>query len=403
MRILFIAPRLPHRRVMSGHQIVYQRIRRLMARGHEIGLACFSHPGEESQSAEWAGDLLSFETVYGAGGDEPMHAQELRARDLRPQSRELVRRVGDMVERDRYHVAIAEFSVMGAYLCRNPFMPAVRRVISVHQCLTTAAQKRVDVLGYGPAGILGRVSRDRLRSAEFALYREADRILALTPQERFALQQQAPDLRTHLSPAGVDTHFFAPAPEAAGAGGLVFTGFFAHEPNRDAVRWFASQVWPALRARHPDLIFYVVGPDPPPDILNLGWKDPSIVVTGEVADVRPYLQRASAFVCPVRMGAGMRMKILEAMACELPVVTTGLGAEGVPLQQGVNGFVADHPHIMIEQLRLLLSDAPLRRAMGRRAREMVAARYSWEHSVIALENLLRELTELPARPAAPAR
>ena len=403
MRILFVAPRLPHRRVMSGHQLVYQRMRRLMARGHEIGRACFSRPGEESLAAEWAGDVRALETVRTAGSKKSRGFLGPRAADLKPHSAEMLRRVGDMVERDRYHIAIAEFTEMSPYICRNPFMPAVRRVISVHQCLTVAAQKRVELMGYTPAGLRARILRDRLRHVEFALYHEADRILALTPQERFALQEQAPDLRTALSPAGVDTRYFGPCPGAAVPGGLIFTGYFNHEPNRDAVRWFASRVWPTVRDRHPELFFYVVGPNPPPDILNLAWKDPSIVVTGEVEDVRPYLHRATVFVCPVRMGSGMRIKILEAMASELPVVSTSLGAEGLPLQQGVNGFVADHPRIMAEQIQQLLSDAPLRRAMGRRARETVSVRYSWDQSVTELERLFQELTETPARPVESAR
>ncbi|MBP7274705.1 MAG: glycosyltransferase [Kiritimatiellae bacterium] len=400
MRILFVAPRLPHRRVMSGHQIVYQRMRRLMARGHKIGLACFSRPGEESLAAEWAGELLSLETVPEPDVKGFQGFPGARTARLKPHSAELLRRVGDMVERDRYHIAIAEFTEMGPYLCRNPFLPAVRRVISVHQCFTVAAQKQVELKGWTFAGLRARIQRDRLRQSEFALYREADRILALTPQEQFAMQQQAPDLRTALSPAGVDTRFFGPSPGLPMPGGLIFTGYFNHEPNRDAVRWFVSRVWPAVRARYPELFFYVVGPNPPPDILNLSWKDPTIVVTGEVEDVRPYLHQASVFICPIRMGSGMRIKILEAMASELPVVSTSLGAEGLPLQQGVNGFVADHPRIMAEQIQQLLSDAPLRKSMGNRARTTVRAHYSWDQSVRGLERLFQELTERPARPPA---
>jgi polysaccharide biosynthesis protein PslH len=400
MRILFIAPRLPHRGVLSGHQIVYQRMRRLRARGHELGLACYSRPGEETAAEEWSGGLLDLEQVP----DPALSLRRRGAPDRMPSMpSEFLRRVGDMVERSRYHAAIAEFTEMGRALHHNPFLPAVRRVISVHQGLTAAAEKRAELLGYTPAGIRARLVRDRRRRMETALYRGADRVLVLTPQDRYALQQLDPGLHMALAPAGVDTEYFHPPEIPVAPKGILFTGYYSHEPNCDAVRWFASQVWPQVRALHPELLFYVVGAHPPPDILNLGWKDASIVVTGQVEDVRPYLAQSAIFVCPVRMGSGMRMKILEAMACAVPVVTTSLGAEGLPLVPGRNGFVADQADIMARQIHLLLSDLPLRAAFGRHGRATVVERHSWDRGVRRLERLLEELIERPKTPAAPAR
>lgn len=394
MKVLFLSPRMPHPGVLSGHMIVHQRISRLVERGYEVGLACFTRPGEEGLAAGWQGRLREIETV-------PDPSLAARPRRVSPwalwpfdrwRAPEMMRRVGDMVERTRYDVAIAEFSPMGMFFHRNPFLPAVRRVISCHQCATVASQKRCDLLGYSPAGVVERWRRDRLRRLEFTLYRSADRVLVLTPQERHQLLTFAPDLRTAVIPSGVDTAFFRP-PEVPGRpDGLVFTGYYSDEPNRDAVRWFVSDVWPRIKQRHPELFFYIVGSAPPPDIRNLSWRDPRIVVTGEVPDVRPWFNKAVVFVCPVRMGSGMRGKLLEAMAYDLPVVTTSLGGEGIPVQPGGNCMIADRADLMADQVNLLLEDEALRRTIARRARALVIDRFSWNHSVDLLETVLAEAT-----------
>lgn len=399
MKILFAAPRLPHRGVVSGHQIVYQRMRRLCARGHEVGLACFVRPGEEARVAEWRGTLLDLETVPDPTLQRRPWSRRLRRARVLDELRspEMERRIGDMVQRSHYDVVIAEFSEMGRFLHHNLYLPAVRRVMSVHQCLTMASQKRVQVLGFTPAGLWERLIRDHLRKAEFTIYRSADHVIVLTPQERFAMRQFCPELHTAMVPGGVDTDVFRPPDAPAAPAGIVFTGYYSHEQNCDAVRWFVSDVWPKIRSRHPELFFYVVGPNPPQDLLNLSWKDPMIVVTGEVGDVRPYLASSYLFVCPVRMGSGLRMKSLEAMSYELPVVTTSLGAEGLPIQPGRNGFIADDVNLMARQINLLLDDAVLRAKVGRLARETVVGRYSWDRSVHALEEVLYEITGRLAR------
>jgi glycosyltransferase involved in cell wall biosynthesis len=125
----------------------------------------------------------------------------------------------------------------------------------------------------------------------------------------------------------------------------------------------------------------------------LARSDPRLIVTGEVPDVRTYLNRAAVFVCPVRMGSGMRGKILEAMASGTAVVTTSLGAEGIPAVLGENCLLADDPEMMANQIEWLLSDEPLRRRLAENARRMVVERLSWERTVQRLEETLAELVE----------
>ena len=128
-------------------------------------------------------------------------------------------------------------------------------------------------------------------------------------------------------------------------------------------------------------------------MLDLTCKDPHIIVTGEVDDIRPYLARAQIFVCPNRLGSGMRGKILQAMASGVPVISTTLGAEGISIQQGENGFFADKPQIMAQYIDLLLSDPLLQTNVAKRAREMVVERFSWDRGIDLLETVLHELVD----------
>ncbi|MBU1910440.1 MAG: glycosyltransferase family 4 protein, partial [Verrucomicrobia bacterium] len=225
---------------------------------------------------------------------------------------------------------------------------------------------------------------------EFGMYRCADHLLALTPEVRMGMLQRAPSLRISVIPSGVDTVYFRPGSPHPKEQALVFTGDFTDEANADAALWFIRDVWPRLAAGRSDLVFYLVGPRPPPALVQAGERDPRIVVTGEVDDIRPYLAKAMVFVCPNRMGSGMRGKILQAMAAGVPVVSTTLGAEGIPIQMGDDGFLADTAEIMAQYAGLLLEDESLRASVSAQARAMVSERFSWERGVDQLEHVLQE-------------
>ena len=398
MKILFLSRRIPHRAVTGGHVIVYQRIRRLAARGHQIGLATFGDDAERPLADELRPLLTDLEILppphhYGVvhrlarmlGAGIPSYFHGLR-------SPAFMRLVGDLVQRSRYDVVLSEFSAMGQYLYGNPYLPAVRKVISCHYSVAASYRQVADLMRYRPRGILSAISLWRgLGTYELDMYRSVDRVLVLTAQERLGLLRQGSGLRLSVIPAGVDTEYFAPQPETPRDPIVLFSGHYEVEANRDAVHWFAHRIWPLVRDHHPGVRFHVVGPGVTPELRDLARRDPSIVVTGEVDDLRPYLHRAQVFVCPVRIGSGLRVKVLEAMAAGVPVVTTSLGAEGIPIQPGDTCLIADLPPMMASYISLLLSDEELRTSMARQARQLVAERFAWDRCIDQLEHVLADV------------
>lgn len=394
MKILFITPVLPHPQGISGSMIIYYRLRYLVEHGHQVGLASFVTPAEEPLRNDLR-SLVSSGTYLPTPKMQPwirrlgslfFSAMPSPFREMR--SRAMARVVGEMVEREHYQVAIAEFSVMGQYFRHNPFLPAVRRIVSCHECCFKSYNTAIRYHGYAPSGIIKRIGIRQVRKFEFDIYRQADHVLVLTPTERFLLLQQAPNLRITVVPHGVDVNYYTPSPEAERVDSLLFIGYYHNESNRDAVCWFARTVWPELKKLFPHLLFYVVGRGATDSIKDLARRDPQIIVTGEVADLRPYLAKARVFICPVRMGSGFRAKILDAMASGVPVVATSLGAEGIPANGGETLMLADTPDQMLSCINLLLSDASLRAGMAAKARDLVVRRFAREEQLTGLDQVL---------------
>jgi glycosyltransferase involved in cell wall biosynthesis len=159
-------------------------------------------------------------------------------------------------------------------------------------------------------------------------------------------------------------------------------------PNVDAVRWFASDILPRVRARHPEVDFAIVGMRPTPEVLKLARE--GILVTGTVPDVRPFLRHAGAVVAPLRVARGVQNKILEAMAMGCAVVASAACASGIEADAGRDFIVAADANEFVERIVELI-ESPARRAdIGTRARQRICDVYSWPARLSRIDDLLAE-------------
>lgn len=184
----------------------------------------------------------------------------------------------------------------------------------------------------------------------------------------------------HLSvvPTGVDLDYFQPTGRTARRPlELLFVGSMDWMPNQDGVNWFVDRVLPHIRREVPDVTLTVVGRDPPERFRRMLSRHDGVVVTGRVDDVRPYLERAAICVVPLRIGGGTRLKIFEAMAMECPVVSTTIGAEGLPLHDGEEIVLADEPEQFAAAVVRLLRAPQLRRRIAENGAARVRRDFGW--------------------------
>ena len=397
MKILFVPKELPHGKVIGGPIIVYNRIKYL-SRRHRIGLASFIREEDRQYLGTLEPYLSELELMaYPPPRNIFQRMGEFFVSEVPPymcntKSSEMRDTVARMTQRSNYDVVIAEYSVMGQYLYSNPGLnPRTKRIISCHECYTIARKKVLDLYGiFSIRGLEAVLELYRLEMYEFAMYQDVDKIITLTPQEREGLLRYAPDLAVDVVPHGVDTEKFAPVSPEEQETSVAFLGNYPHDPNRDAVMHFIQDIWPYLKKALPGIKFYVIGRDPTPDILAAANGDRDIVVTGTVEDVRDYLGKAKVFVAPVRLGKGFRGKILEAMAMAIPVVTTSLGAEGIPAEDVNSIVIANDPKTFFDRVVRLFKDDELYERLSQNSRQLVEKRFSWEKGIDILEQVLEK-------------
>jgi len=205
----------------------------------------------------------------------------------------------------------------------------------------------------------------------------------------------------HAVGNGVDAARFDPATTRRKPFGthpnVVFTGAMDYRPNIDAVRWFAQQVWPRVRAKYRDAGFIIVGSDPAPEVKKLAASD-GIRVTGRVPEVLPFLLGADAVVAPLQLARGIQNKVLEAMAAARPVVATPQAFEGIDAIPGRHLLVADTPDLFAQALDALFTHGDQADALGQAARAHVVHTYSWDARLAKLDWLLdADIEELKAK------
>jgi glycosyltransferase involved in cell wall biosynthesis len=230
-----------------------------------------------------------------------------------------------------------------------------------------------------PRRLYARRTAKLIEDMELKLLRDCDIHIVPSPRERAILLQRLPQARIEVVGNGVDVAYYSeaepgPAPERRD---ILFVGSMDYHANIEAALEFARDVWPAMHADHPDFRFVIVGRNPPQSVRDLAAR-PGIVVTGTVDDVRPWYRSAFAVVVPLRTGSGTRLKILEAMAAGVPVISTRLGAEGLDIQDGENILLAETSSEMRKAVDLLSASPGRWQALAAAGYALVEREYDWK-------------------------
>jgi len=270
------------------------------------------------------------------------------------------------------------------------FMPAglVRRVLDMVDVDSDKWTQYAPTQRWPLSWVYAREGR-RLAEWEARVAQDFDATLLVSADEAALLQQRVPAARHKIGAFenGVDADYFSPArdypnPYAPAVQGVVFTGAMDYWPNVDAVTWFAERIFPAVRDAVSDAQFTVVGSRPTEAVLALA-RQPGVVVTGSVPDVRPYLAHAVCAVAPLRIARGVQNKVLEAMAMARPVVASAQAVEGIRAEAGRDFILAqgeaEFARAVVTRLQTPSSAAP--------ARECVLAHYDWARNLSTIDSL----------------
>jgi len=267
------------------------------------------------------------------------------------------------------------------FLAAVPNLPAQRAVPVVlfqHNVEHMIWRRLASVAANPLRRLLLEIEWRKLRRIEARSCAAAGLTLAVSEADAQQLTALAPSSRTPIRvvPTGVDTAYFRPTGHQPTEAGLVFTGSMDWFPNEDAMLYFVDAILPRIRSACPAITVSVVGRTPSvrlcEAVVAAGGQ-----VSGAVPDVRPYVERNSVYIVPLRVGGGTRLKIFEALAMGKAVVSTSIGAEGLPIVDGIHFVRADEPQAFADAVIALLGDEGRRRALGDAGRRLVEDTYSW--------------------------
>jgi glycosyltransferase involved in cell wall biosynthesis len=377
---LLLAPETPYP-LAGGGALRTASVLHYLASRYHVDLIVFRQPGAPDPARSLPPGLVrSIHSI-----DLPPHRRTLPARALRNAAR-LARQVPPLVDRfagfeaairdaiagRRYDLAIVEHSWCAPYL--PSLEPCCRRtVLNLHN-IESRLHAHCAEAEHGAPAFAHRLFRQASLELERAWFPRFSEILAVSEDDARAVRSIAPSARVSVYPNSLPP---TPRPPAADEEAIVFSGNMEYHPNRMAVRFFRREVWPRLRERWPRLVWRLIGKHAE-GLQQFTSGDPRIEVQGQVDHAVRELARNRVAVVPLLAGSGTRLKILEAWAAGLPVVSTTIGAEGLSAVPETHLLIADGAASLAEAVSRLLACKPLRQSLGNSGRDLLEQEFTWD-------------------------
>ena len=394
MNILWIKSDFPLPADTGGKIRTYELMRR-MAKRCQITLLCYAPPDLEDH---WRQKMLS------CGIDiEIIQRREEVKRGLRFVLRvmfnllsrnpyivnkyvtdEMKETVERLVRDGAYDIVLCDFLEMA--WC-GEYATTVPRVLFEHNVETVIWRRYYNLESNPFKKLYFLYEKGRLKRFESEACASADLVLTVSEEDGRILDEEFGAGKYAVIPTAVDVDYFHPR-EGEITGRIVFCGSMDWMPNIDAFWWFYKSIFPFIKQEVQDLSFTVVGRRPGQAIVEVGRRDKDVTVTGTVEDVRPHVSKAQIYIVPLRIGGGTRLKIFEAMAMRKCVVSTQVGAEGLPVTDGEDIVIANDEGGFAERVLELLRNDEKRDQIANTAYELVKQRLSWDMAVEALYRAL---------------
>lgn len=394
MRVLHLMPYCPLPPNFGGALRMYHLLKNLVKR-HEVTAVCYgTHSDREAMVSTFGCGLRAVHVVpphwltnYRRLGQLSAYCSRKSYFSLLTHQDRMQQVIDQLLSREEYDIVQSEFPMMGMFRLNT----AAVKILDAHN-VEYANFRRMSDNAHSLVRRLHYLRESKsMHAEEIRACRNQDAMFVTSLPDKEIFDSEVPHLSKFVIPNGVDMSYFRSSSLTREPHSMVFTGMMAYVPNYDAMLHFLDDIFPLIRKRVPDAKVYIVGNRPPMELSRRASAD--VVVTGYVDDVRPFIDRASVYIVPLRMGSGTRLKILEAMAMQIPVVTTSIGCEGIEVGHGTNAFLESAPEAFADRVVRLMKDADLRRTTVRSAYDLVSSRYDWS---IVGEQVERAYCELVA-------
>jgi glycosyltransferase involved in cell wall biosynthesis len=393
MKILWVKSDFLHPTNRGGQIRTLEMLRRLHSR-HEVHYVAFDN-SRQPEGLRRANEYCSY--AYPVAHEVPPHASlafvKQSAQNLfssmplalsRYVSVAMRKQIDDLIRRHQFDSIVCDF----IFPAPN-FSTLNDCVLFQHNVETVIWRRHAEHAGDPLRRWFFRLQASRMFNWEQRICAEAARVIAVSPGDAEMFEQLFGVKKVPYVATGVDTDYFRRPERSEHVADLVFIGSMDWMPSIDAMKFFAGDVLPLIRKRRPGCTLAIVGRSPSAATLALAELDRGIRVTGTVPDVRPYLWGSTVSIVPIRIGGGTRLKIYEAMAAGVPVVSTTVGAEGLDVSKGDNIRLADTPESFAAACLDLMDNAAERERQAATALELVQTKYSWDQITLQFEGMLK--------------
>jgi len=394
MKTLWVNSNFMHPTTKGGQIRTFEMLRHLH-RWHEIHYVAIENPAQPEgparaheysfkaypfryQVPSKSGPAFYGELVRGLVSKVPVAVERFNPPGMRGFLQELI-------ERERFECAVVDHLAPTGYF---PDLP--HAIFFQHNVETVIWRRHVEHASDPLRRAYFKLQAERMYEYERRVSRESGHIVAVSKKDADEMRRLFDVTRVTEIPTGVNIEYFMPPAERVEIAGadFVFVGSMDWLPNVDGVMYFVKEILPLIRKRRPEATVAIVGRTPPAKVRQLAAEDARIAVTGTVPDIRPYLWNSAVSIVPLRIGGGTRLKIYEAMAAKIPVVSTTIGAEGLTVNPPQDIRIADRPEEFAAQCVGLLENAGERQALAQAAWQMVNDRFSWEHVARCFEKIM---------------
>ncbi|HEY7054875.1 MAG TPA: glycosyltransferase [Vicinamibacterales bacterium] len=411
MRILWLKSDLLLPLDKGGKLRTWHLLRHLATR-HDITYLSFASPDESPAHIDAMREVAR--SVHAIARSQPQKGSlrfwasaALRLFDPLPyavgayRSRAFASKVRALMRNGGFDLVVSDFVLPAVNLPARPPCPSV---VFTHNVESEIWRRHAENKAGWLMRSLYRTQYRRMLRFEGRALSRFDGVLAVSAADAETLRRLYPHaIKTpiHVVQTGVDTEFFQPVTSEVMPKSLVFTGSMDWLPNEDAMLFFCREILPRIREQEPGVSLTIVGRAPTPAVARLA-QDPAITVTGRVDDVRPHLANGTVYIVPLRIGGGTRLKIFEAMAMGKAVVSTAIGAEGLPVRDGEHLVLADDPDVFASAVLRLFRNHDRRRAIETAARSLVVTQYDWAAVATDLDRALTSVVREASGARAPA-